>query len=97
MERLVAQRHRRWLRLHHWATERVGYALILLIGPAVAALAGPGAPWIIYPAYAAWALVAYANLRHRPVEPWCPHCRRWDWDCETNPAPPPVPAAGAAP
>lgn len=92
----AAQRHRRWLRVHHWAAERFGYPLVLLAA-AVPHL-GLGAPhWVTYyPVYALWALVAYANLRHRPVEPWCPHCRGWGWgtDGETDPVPPPVPAAG---
>lgn len=93
----AVKRHHRWLRLHHWAAERLGYPLILIA--AAVAYVGLGAPhWVtFYPLYALWALVAYANLRHRPVEPWCPQCFRWGWgtDDDTDPVPPPVPAAGA--
>lgn len=72
----TAARHHRWLRLHHWATQRFTYALILLGGPLVAF--GLGLPhWAGYPVFAAWVLVALANLRHRPVQPWCPHCQGW--------------------
>lgn len=91
----AAQRHPHWLRLHHWAGEQVGYALILLFTPIVAL--GLGLPrWVSYPVYVLWALVAYANLVHRPVEPWCPRCQGWGWDDrETDPLPPPTPATGA--
>lgn len=91
----TAKRHHRWLQLHHWAAERFGYPLIL-IAAAVAYL-GLDTPRWVYPVYALWALVAYANLRHRPVEPWCPQCRRWGWGTadDTDPVPPPVFAAGA--
>ncbi len=92
----AAKRHHRWLLLHHWAAERLGYPLILIA--AAVAYFGLGVPhWVtFYPVYALWALVAYANLRHRPVEPWCPHCG-WGGggDDETDPVPPPMPAAEA--
>ncbi len=57
----AAQRHRWGLRCHHWANERAGYALILLFAAVVA-----------LPGYLLWALVTYATLVHRPIQPWCP-------------------------
>lgn len=90
-----AARRRWWLRLHHWATERFGYCLILVVAPMVTVALDIGAA--SYPVWALWALVATANLIHRPVQPWCPQCRGWGGgdDDEDHPAPTPVPSGAA--
>lgn len=41
--------------------------------------------------YLNWALDTYANLRHRPLIPWCPWCRRWDEGGEHETVPEPTP------
>ncbi len=92
----AARRHRRALRCHHWASDGFAYPLVLVA--AAVAYFGLGAPhWATFsPVYALWAAVAYANLRHRPLQPWCPQCLRGGWgdpDDEEDPVPPPVPAA----
>jgi hypothetical protein len=67
-----------WLRLHHrlsgvmWSVLLFAGCLTVLITlrvPAGIAFA---------PVYVSWLVEALANLRHRPLQPWCPQCRWWD-------------------
>lgn len=69
----AAHRHRRWLRLHHWATQPLTYCAILCAAP-IGTLWIDAGPWASYPVWAPWALVTHAHLRHRPARPWCPQC-----------------------
>lgn len=87
---MVRQRQR-WLRLHHWATERWGYTVFFVAAPVAYLSLGLPSSGAVYPVFALWALVAYASLRHRPLVPWCPQCRHWGWGDDGDDDPDPVP------
>ncbi|MGH3548909.1 MAG: hypothetical protein ACRDQU_12525 [Pseudonocardiaceae bacterium] len=85
-----AVRQGRWLRLHHRCGARLMIPVwVVLLGFDFVGPAG----WGSAPILLLWLVTAAANLRHRPLELWCPQCR-WsdgdDDDTDTVPTPDPV-------
>jgi len=90
-----AQRRSDWLRLHH-ALRGALWSLVLFAVCFTAVLVWHVPTGVAYvPLYIAWIVEGIANLRHRPLEPWCPQCRRWGWNGDEVGecvVPPPLPA-----
>jgi hypothetical protein len=85
-----------WLRLHH-RLRGVAWSVVLFAGclAVVITLRVP-AGIAFAPVYVSWVVEAVANLRHRPLQPWCPQCRWWydgdDDEAPVMPVPPSVEA-----
>lgn len=86
-----------WLRLHHRL--RASWWGLLLVALGIGAVITLRVPSVIAfaPVYVSWVVEAVANLRHRPLQPWCPQCRWWDDDGDDDapvvPVPPSVKAS----
>jgi len=91
----AAAEHDRALRLYHRLADRPGLLLVGLVAVSVRGSWLLPPLWRILTGAVVWgtfAVEAAAALRHRPLQPWCPYCHRWDdgGDEEPSPTPPPV-------
>jgi hypothetical protein len=94
----AAARHDRALRIYHWINNRPFLRLALPAIVVVNGLFTASIAWrlvLTTPVYVWWTIDAAAGLRHRPLEPWCPYCRRrrrWDDGGDPEVVPDPDPA-----
>lgn len=91
--------HDRDLRVFHWYVDHPRQIIAVLLATTL-----PG--WFLPPLWRAalsvvcWAFVAVAAaaaLRHRPLQPWCRYCRRWDEGGDPEVAPTPDPQGTGTP
>lgn len=88
----AAQDRRLWLRFQHWHSRHGMFGLVgWAIGLTLSLVFHFASAAAFYPLYLYWFAETMANLRHRPVQPWCPQCKGWGWGDEDR-SPVPVPA-----
>jgi hypothetical protein len=78
----AVQRRRPWLRFQHWHSRHRIFGVILWAAGLVIPLMTHfefEAALTYLPLYLYWSAETMANLRHRPVMPWCPQCKGWGW------------------
>ncbi|QRY49068.1 hypothetical protein [Mycolicibacterium septicum] len=88
-----AQRQKAILRFSHF-TMTVPAILVLLVltfgAILIAHLIPEGSQWPYIP-QSLWVLMlAYAELVHHRLRPWCPYCRDWDDEGDHEPSPDPT-------
>lgn len=87
----AAEQRRPWLRFQHWHSRHPWLGILLwALGIVIGVIFHITSAAASYPLYLYWMATAMANLRHRPVQPWCPQCKGWGWGDEDR-SPIPVP------
>lgn len=85
-----AEKNSAWLWYHHFTM-----TWPVIIG--VLVFCAIGVIWRVegffYAVILVWVLDAKANMKHRPLEPWCPRCHWWHGDDDDETVDEPVPPA----